>query len=1121
MTPRDEATERQVRAADPNLSSWLSANAGSGKTRVLTDRVARLLLAGVDPAHVLCLTYTKAAASEMQNRLFQRLGRWAMLDDASLDAELAALGVMSAPDLPRARTLFARALETPGGLKIQTIHAFCAGVLRRFPLEAGVPPGFAEMDDRVAATLRDEVASDIAATRPDLVDEIGTIWSGDDLSALTKEIVARRDAFGGHEAARFRACLGLSSGDDIEACMARVFTTEAVAALRALIRATDGAEKTDGRVFDALSALLLDTPAPADLSVLEGLFLTGAGAAAPHTAKIGKVPTKARRAGMDPGHADALDRLMQTVEETRGIRLSLALLDKCVALHRFADAFLDGYDRAKAARGWLDFDDLIRRTLDLLHRPGLADWVLWKLDGGIDHVLIDEAQDTSPTQWRLIEALTAEMSAGVGASDGRRTIFVVGDPKQSIYSFQGARPEGFGRMRDTFRDRLSAADSPFQDVGLIHSFRSSWAILAAVDATVAPLPGVDTETVHRAFHADMPGRVDLWPPEPGAEDEDPPPWHDPVDRVSAASPTVRLARRLAGEVARMVAEETIPAENGTSRRPIGPGDVLILVQRRNALFHEIIAALKARGLDVAGADLVRLAGELAVKDIVATLSFLALPGDDLSLAAALRSPLFGLSEADLFGLAHERTGTLWQAFRTADGHHAARAILDDLRGKADFQRPFDLIQRLLVHHDGRARLIARLGAEAEDGIDAFLDQALAFETRQVPNLTAFLDWYAGEEVQTKRQAEGQGGRIRVMTVHGAKGLESPVVILPDTFREDRKQTDQIVPGPDGLAFWRAAKDECPAPLRQAMDAVLDADRAERNRLLYVAMTRAESWLIVCGAGKKAAQPGTWYMQVRDGLVAAGAGPLDPDAEDGETGLRLSHGDWTAPPLKTHAPDADATTSLPDWATALPPLPDRRATPLSPSDLGGAKALPGEGDETEIALLRGTRLHLLLERLPTVAPDRRADAARRLLHDADPDETLRLTAEALACLDAPDLAPVFAPDALVEVGIASAADTLLPRPILGVIDRLLVRDDHILAVDFKSNRAVPATANDVPEGLLRQMGAYALMLEPLYPDRRVEVALLWTRTATLMPLPHDMVRQAARRGANLDALTART
>ncbi|GAA6209691.1 double-strand break repair helicase AddA [Cognatishimia sp. WU-CL00825] len=1110
---RNDATERQVQAARPDASTWLSANAGSGKTRVLTDRVARLLLQGVQPQHILCLTYTKAAASEMQNRLFKRLGNWAMKDNAGLKNELLELGVdgdIGSQQLRDARTLFARAIETPGGLKIQTIHSFCASLLRRFPLEAGVSPLFKEMEDRAATMLREDIVAEMAdGAHTHLVQSLARYFTGENFETLTSEVVRNAAAFTpAPDTDTVNETLGLAAGTTEESIASDVFLGDEADLVSALIEVLGTGSAMDGKAAVKLSQIQkVDFNS---LPVLESVFLTGAGAKEPFTAKIGGFPTKK----LQKDHPDLIARIekfMLRVEAARAQRIALANAQRSLVLWRFAHQFLQLYTTQKQQRGWLDFDDLILRARNLLSDQAVAEWVLYRLDGGIDHILVDEAQDTSPVQWQVIERLAQEFTSGEGARDGApRTIFVVGDKKQSIYSFQGADPAEFDRMRTDFAERLQGSEAPLQSLELEYSFRSSDAILRVVDACFKIRPDTSFDH-HIAFNGDLPGRVDLWPVVEKSETPEEGDWFDPVDRLSETHHTVYLAQNIAREIKRMITQGvTIPAdkdENGVyGQRPVRAGDFLILVQRRSDLFQEIIRACKVAKLPIAGADRLKVGAEMAVRDLAALLNFLATPEDSLSLATVLKSPLFGWSEQALFDLAHRRSGPLlWQALRDrGDEFPKTMGVLGDLMGKTDFLRPYDLIERVLTRHDGRRKLLSRLGNEAEDGINALLSQALSYERSAVPSLTGFLVWMETDDLEIKRQMDSASDQIRVMTVHGSKGLEAPIVIMPDTGKRQIRTSDQIALS-KGVPLWNTGGAAAPQTLIETRENMVNAQRAERLRLLYVAMTRAEKWLIIAAAGDLDKSGDTWYQIAEAGLKSLGA--LPQDFVFG-LGLRYSHGDWTGPRLESDVERISTLPALPDYFNHKAPDCAAKRDTLSPSELGGAKALPGDaGLDEEEAKKRGRQIHLLLEHLPhSDAQDWPQIASDILKNSGEPaaegDQSLLQEAQAVLLSDA--LAFIFAPDTLAEVSLTADFEG---ERLHGTIDRLIVTESKVLAIDFKTNAVVPDRPERVPEGLLRQMGAYAHALAQIYPHHQIETALLWTRTASLMPLSNKLITTA--------------
>jgi ATP-dependent helicase/nuclease subunit A len=1097
----DAASENQNQAARPDRSTWLSANAGSGKTRVLTDRVARLLLHGAEPQNILCLTYTKAAASEMQNRLFRTLGNWAMLDDDKLEDALAALGEPPGADLALARTLFARAVETPGGLKIQTIHSLCASILRQFPLEAGLSPQFRELDEAGQADLIAEVLDRMAGDGdPALIR--ASMLHPDSLSEMAKEVVRKADSF---EARRSRdeifVAMGVPPDRKDEDFVDLVLKPGDIPFLKSLVPLLRQGKTSDQSIAEALEALP-ETPSIYALEEVEKALMTRELRPRKRlvTDDVSALPAYAP---LDPRFTALAGR----VAEYRPARVALQAAELAVAVQDFAQSFLPAYAKAKSLKGVLDFDDLIRKTRGLLTAQSLQ-WVLYRLDSRIDHILVDEAQDTSPAQWQVISALAEEMTSGV--QDRHRTLFVVGDKKQSIYSFQGADAESFDRYKSEFSRRLRG----LQTRELTHSFRSSPAILKAVDAVFGgnEPTGVGPGVRHEAFHGGMPGRVDLWDVLPREKGDDELEWHSTDPRTAAVPPARTLAEKVAATIEALIGKETIPGKNDVPRL-VQAGDIMVLVRRRSEIFDQIIAACKKRRLPIAGSDRLKIGSELAVRDLLALLAFLDMPDDDLSLAAALRSPLFGWNERDLFLLASGRgRKRLWQALRDRRAEFPeTHAKLERLLARVDYSRPYELLDRILTREDGRRALVARLGAEAEEGIDELLRQALASEQDRVPSLTRFLSEARAADIEVKRQSDSTGGLIRVMTVHGAKGLESPIVILPDTKGGQARFRNDLMDGPGFPVVRVGSKDQAPA-VEAADGARKRAEDEERDRLLYVAMTRAEKWLIVCGIEPGSGDAVKWYGKVEGGLGRLPGVETFDLPEVGKV-TRFSHGDWPAAPEVAGGKEERAAQPIrfPDRVRA----PAEKLRLHSPSDLGGAKVLGGGALDDAAAQRRGRQVHRLLEMLGE-SGEPEALAQRLLATGPDaaaPDEVPALLAEAQRAMAAHPA--LFAPGALAEVDVV--AETVI-GPVSGKIDRLVVEAGRVLAVDFKTNAIVPALPEETPEGILRQMGAYLEALERIYPGRPIEVAILWTLTGQLMPLPHGIVRGALQRTQHLDVST---
>ncbi len=1137
------ATDAQRRATTPDHSAWVEANAGTGKTKVLTDRVTRLLLGGVRPERILCLTFTKAAAAEMRNRLAHQLGRWALADEATLDAGIARL-IDKTPDPAQrivARRLFARVLDAPGGINILTIHAFCQALLKRFPLEAGVAPGFDILDEAEAQTIlrrvQDEQMEDLAQSEasPALAAALATVAakvSIAEYAELMTRLLGERAwllARIGDEAGlqRVRARLAKEMGCDVDdsadsltanACLEAAFDSEA---LREAALALARGGKQDKARSATIAEWLASTDRPAMLTGYAGAFFTAKGEI------LARLATKAAIAAM-PGIEDVLlreaRRLAQVLDRINGA----ALVERTLALLRLGLDIADRYTRAKRRRAVLDYDDLIVATRRLLETAESAAWVLFKLDGGIDHVLVDEAQDTNPDQWEVIRRLTEEFFVGEGAVGRSRTIFAVGDTKQSIFAFQRADPRKLKEMREWFDERSRIADRVFVPVDLNVSFRSTPAVLDAVDRVFGEIeaakgvaePG---DVIHLPSRKNEPGRVELWPlVEAGEDKADTKDIEGTGSGASQALPHERLARLIAAHASHLIATER-RARDGEK---LHAGHFMVLVRRRNEFVNALVRALKREGVEVAGVDRLNLGQELAIQDLLAMARFVLLPQDDLNLAALLKSPLIGLNEDQLFILAWKRPSHLWRALRERSREApfaAAHATLAEWLRRADYQTPFDFFARVLGPEGGRRRLLERLGREASDPIDELLARALQYEGIEGGSLQGFLRWFETGGGEIKRDLDQNRRReLRILTVHASKGLQAPIVYLPDTTRVPR-DSERLLAGADGEArLWLPRTDDANEAARAWRGDVRERALEEQNRLLYVAMTRAEDRLYVGGwVGSKKPDRGCWYERIEAGLRASsedGSGravarrfdftSLVADGWSGD-GFELTNEGHVVEAEQRELPIADEAPQPPWWTEPAPGEPDP-PTPLAPS-----QPLPDEAAAAPRAYSpliaddprrwqRGLLLHDLLRHLPGLPAAERAAAARRFLaqpaHGLSPEDIGQWANEALSVTEAPAHAALFAEGSRAEVPLIGTVQT--PRgtfTVSGQVDRLAVSSTEVLIVDYKTNRPPPEAADGVALAYRRQLALYRALLQRIYPGRTVRAFLLWTAAPRLMEL----------------------
>ncbi len=1178
-TPITLAITAQGEAADPRSSAFVSANAGSGKTHVLINRVTRLLMAGVKPQNILCVTYTKAAASEMLNRLFERLGSYSIMNDADLRGELGKMDSKiptGKADLRRARALFALALETPGGLKIRTIHAFCESLLRRFPAEAGISPGFTVLDDRLTQDLKTRAIEKIGlgALQDDQSDIAKAIehvvgFGADKLDDLYffaqkdgRKIAALINQHGGIggavalSAAHLGVATDATAQSEAEAGWNGLDHDQLKHIAETLRNGGAGDKKCSAAILQ--SAKIVDRHLAFD-HLWKGFFTLS-----------GTPPKHLPTAPIKKSHDWLANSVSEMQEDLLAIRARInaaTVLQNTRAALVLSAAFHRAFSAAKASMGALDFDDLIEKSVTLVEHSDAAQWVLYKLDYNLSHILVDEAQDNSDGQWELIRRLSAEFFAGVGASDETRTLFAVGDPKQSIYSFQGANPGIFKDEAKRLLALTAERQSRFCLPELSLSWRSTVQVLAMVDETFSPFIGPAPETKfegdpadyaehqtsttspgfvdyvpHQAQRGDTHGSVELWdaiprPPEP--EPEDP---AAPVDAQGTQSARNQLAATIARQIARWIAAGEMISEKtdqGWKTRPIEPGDIMILVRSRTGgLFEEIIRQLKLNAIAVAGADRMVLGEQTAVRDLISTAKATLLNDDDLSLAEFLKSPFLQPAEARhaiiddqaLFDLASPRPNgqSLSAALQNSDDPRffEAKNLMARLRDMAGNASPFSFFATLLYAPSASGesyarRLYARLGLEAEDPVREFLSKALIHQNEQGPALARFIAQMLGDDTQIKREMEAAGNAVRVMTVHGAKGLEAPLVILPDTAKGPTRSKDSgLMFDADDTFFWSPKKDNDPEVCQHIRERAALREAQEQQRLLYVAMTRAQDRLVICGAkmgrGEGKIHDESWYAHCANAFARLQTQGAITDFEVTDTLKARRFGpDPTCTDDRTHELKHD-TNDLPGWArTPLPrqsPAP-RRVAPsrwLEDED-EGAVVLSPLADGGTARFRRGLLIHTLLQSLPDLPHDKRRVAAQNYLGaQADLDETQRqsIVNAVFNVLDHPEFAAIFGPQSRAELPISGRVIVGgEPLTLAGQIDRMVVTDSEVLVVDFKSNRPPAQKADQVSGVYLRQMAAYRALLRDVWPTRTVRCALLWTDGPNLMTLADSLLDQA--------------
>ncbi len=1150
----EETLRQQFASSDPAVSAWVSANAGSGKTHVLTQRVIRLMLAGNAPDRILCLTFTKAAAANMKNRVFETLAGWAMLADEALDDKIEKLSGTSPTARQRgaARQLFAKALDTPGGLKIQTIHAFCEALLHQFPLEANVPGHFETIQDMGQADLLEQARAYVLAGNSSggsalsHYEALNGVVSADAIEKGVGEIIAKRNRFRAWTESGIDFALGevaklfdLKPGDDETTVLERGIAglESAKGDLQRLTEVAVQSDKSTDQKQSALLQIFLDHPDLSErLEALKAATLTAQGMPRSET----RILTKFVKDQL-PNAVDLLMRCGERVLEIRGSLNSLALVKNSHHLFHIADAVLDRYEALKRAKGVIDFDDQVDKCANLLTRSEIREWIRFRLDRGIDHMLVDEAQDTSPRQWEIINAITADFHAGETAAKTERTIFVVGDEKQSIYSFQGAEPEEFARQERSLKQAVEAADKPYHPGNLSLSFRSTPDVLHAVDAVFASeenragLMQSGDPPVHDAIRSNDPGEVQVWPlyiKQNNAEAED---WLTPVDVDGRSDPAVQLAERITTSIGEWIGKP-LPG----SSEPLKFKDILVLVRKRDRFITALTRTMKDAGLQVAGADRIVLTEHIAVEDLLAIGQFVLLPLDDLNLACVLKGVLFDLDEETLFEFAHNRSGTLIDAIRAVsesadhDLHAVAEQIIErlqTLRTMAEKLDVFEFFAWVLGPFGARRRFLSRLGNEAEDVLDAFLDETLSFTREGGIGLEGFVASLKRATPEIKREVELDRDEVRILTVHASKGLEAKVVFLVDPCNAPwtEKHRPKLVPvgKPENPDFiWLPSKMFHNSQTTASTEAIKQAAEGEYRRLLYVGMTRAADRLVVCGyRGRKEPAFRHWHKMVGEVLEVDSSEIVN---EFGEVSGHVWHSGKVQVSSVEEIPTGIRTASrskesftLPDWATT----PARREAPLpTPLSPAGAYALIDEdlartgtfegltGAANSFAIERGIAIHKLLEALPEVEVVLRAEKAMSYLQrvgvEWSQEQRETVWESARTILESNEFAVFFAAPSSAEVSVAGKLQTRSGvRVLTGQIDRLVVIDERVLVLDYKTGVSIPFTVEETPAAYVTQLALYREIITQIYPGKSVECAILWTQAPKMLVLPDHLLDEA--------------
>lgn len=1111
---KDLAGKKQTTASSPQICAWVGASAGTGKTKVLTDRVLRLLLSGVLPNKILCLTFTKAAAAEMANRITAKLSHWAMEEEEDLIKEIEELTKQpSSKDLIKtARKLFAVYLDAAGGMQIRTIHSFCQSLLERFPLEAEIMPNFEVISEQDSEIMLNNAKREVflqTGIDKELTKAFEFITENvheTNFDELIKGLINKRGKlhklllkFGSKEGVleNIKQKLNVKK-ENLQELEAEFIKNTPKEEIKGIIEPLMQGSTKDKEKAEKIGAFLGSADKKQTLKIYIRAFLTDKNTV---YSTLATSKTKTSYPLIENIIQKEANRVLDYITNSQNTTDFIA----AKSLITIGSAFIKSYDILKIRNKQMDYEDLIILTEKLLSKPNIAPWILYKLDFGIEHILVDEAQDNSQAQWHIIKEILSEFFSGESANQKNRTIFAVGDKKQSIFSFQGADPASFDK---TFKDlsiQIPLSGKTFEKVDMATSFRSSSAVLRAVNEifslkNAAARKGLALESediTHYSAREGEGGLVEVWPSIEALENGQINGFKPMIERIAADKAEITCAKQVADKIKSLIKnKEILESKN----RPIKAGDIMILLQKRWQGFIEtLISELKEAKIEVCGIDRMILTDQLVTQDLMALGQFLLLPEDDLNFACLLKSPLFCISEEELFELCYNRKGNLWQNVKNNKKYEKISVKLKELLSKADFIRPFELYSEVLSL-GGYKEFLRRLGAEASDALDEFMSLCLSYEQTHIPTLQGFLYWLKNTKIELKREQEHKNA-VRIMTVHGSKGLQSSIVFLADTKYKSIK-TDNILEDEEGLLFWSPKADFSSEYYKKQKERAKSLKEEEQNRLLYVALTRAQDRLYITGwDNKTTAKENNWYDLISKGLQ-------DIAQKEEKSGiLRIFEKQQIAIKKEEQEELNIEIKTVPNWidkpaAKEIPPF-----KPLAPSRIEDEDIIansPLKADEN-YKYIKGRIIHKILEILPLVSKEKREENLKKYIQNQAKElsktEQEKILKQILKIINKEEFANFFGSNSSGEVAVSGIIGNKI---ISGKIDRLIVLPDKVIIIDFKSNKQIPQSIEEIPKSYLKQLAAYKASIEDIFKDKKVECGLLWTDTGEFMPISNEIL-----------------
>jgi ATP-dependent helicase/nuclease subunit A len=1119
---------KQKIASNPDYNVWVSASAGTGKTKVLIDRILRLLLKGNSIDKILCITFTKVAAQEMINRLSSILARWSILEDADLAKELFLLNEEepTTEEISLAKQLFANFIDNPQKINIQTIHSFCQNILNNFPIEANIMSGFKVIEPDYAQELKKQAIESVLNTKifddsleikntlTTIVKHISALDFENKISSILNypekmDILQDKynlnidfESFKLNLYEELKAKQGISAESILQQYFDGSFNK---LAFLEIISIAQGTKNKLSASFDINKLFwFLNLPKDEQIKnkdVWEKVFYTTSGSIRKKIVNEGFL--KELQDGQALWVKQVIEEELLRLEKLRNEYKNQISAEINLAFMQLAYEIYKAYENIKLSLGVLDFNDLIIKTHKLLNKSLVIPWILYKLDNKISHILVDEAQDTNPLQWDIIRVFVEEFFTGSSSNQENRSIFVVGDVKQSIYSFQGASPEYFNVIKALFKEKVKNAEKIWHQVPMNTSFRSSSGVISAVNHITSNLFSQndniykEEDFTHLAHNQNLGANIEIWPLL--VDDNKEEKW--------------RRYKNLATAIVKKIKKLN---QDGVSY-----GDILILYRKRegNPTLNYLVKFLKESEIPVLGVDKLNLSEHLAVNDLIALAKFLLQQNDDFSLACVLKSPIFNLKDDDIFNLKITNSSSLFNSLNQEKYIHIYNK-LNKWVSLVDYIPVYDLFFHILYVEKNFTNFLNSFGNEVQDILMEFMNLILQFnertQSKNISNLQIFLEFITKGDHKISRDSSSKKDMVNLMTIHASKGLESRVVFILNDL-DAKSQNDIILYNENPstpLLLLKLSKDYQNDYTNQIVLKQKNYQLKELARLFYVAITRAKEQLYICSVAKQAPDENEdkanhlWWQILNNAInnnvfFEHNLSALESDFFDEKLGFVTKKAfciSQATPLIKKEIFSQNSINFIPQWCFKEAPKEQNPTKPLSPSKIDFEEkyfSSPlSQMDEKKNNLInKGLLVHKILEQINYLSDYKEIELFINNILNGYAEQ---LTEQSIieiknnihSLLNKKELMFLWENKGMAEVGISGQINYNNELNIVSArVDKIIKIDNKLWVIDYKYAKK----PNLPSKKHIKQMEIYKSILKNIYPECDISGLIIYTQS----------------------------